>query len=204
MWCLRMKAFRPVIVVRSSVQKPANVRKTRQCAHRLPSDVGLFWHRVERLQQQPRSSRSGRIDGRPSPGGSNAPKRFGVAQPFWWVVEAVPATRRPHRRGGAETLKEPLITWDGCRVLYTRPHDDHWTKCLHPQTPYSSRFVLWLYRSMIWSLSIKSLRTLEPPHTHKFPRVNAQNSKLGPIQPWDVRDFFKAGPRASGSPLTDR
>ena len=24
----------------------------------------LFWHRVERLQQQPRSSRSGRIDGR--------------------------------------------------------------------------------------------------------------------------------------------
>jgi hypothetical protein len=39
----------------------------------------LFWHRVERLQQQPRSSRSGRIDGRPS---SNGPKRLGVAQPF--------------------------------------------------------------------------------------------------------------------------
>src|ERR1700688_943089 len=38
----------------------------------------------------------------------------------------------------------------------------------------------------------QSLRTLEPPHTHKFPRVNAQDSKLGPIQPWDVKDFFKA------------
>ena len=32
---------------------------------------------------------------------------------------------------------------------------------------------------MIWSLSIKSLRTLEPPNTRKFPRVNAQDSKLG-------------------------
>src|ERR1700676_2796745 len=41
--------------------KAGNVRKTRQCAHRSPSDLlVLFWHRVERLQQQPRSSRSGR------------------------------------------------------------------------------------------------------------------------------------------------
>jgi hypothetical protein len=49
---------------------------------------------------------------------------------------------RPHRRGGAETLKEPFITWERCRVLDTRSHDDHWTKCRHPQTPYSSRFIL--------------------------------------------------------------
>jgi hypothetical protein len=39
-------------------------------------------------------------------------------------------------------------------------------------------------------LVYQSLRTLEPPHTHKFPRVNAQDSKLGPIQPWDVKDFL--------------
>src|ERR1700688_3383382 len=39
----------------------------------------------------------------------------------------------------------------------------------------------------------QSLRTLEPPHTHKFPRVNAQDSKLGPIQPWDVKDFLRPG-----------
>src|SRR6202521_3917332 len=42
----------------------------------------------------------------------------------------------------------------------------------------------------------QSLRTLEPPHTRKFPRVNEKDCKLGPIQPWDVKDFFKAGPRA--------
>ena len=40
-------------------------------------------------------------------------------------------------------------------------------------------------------LVYQSLRTLEPPHTHKFPRVNAQDCKLGPIQPWDVKDFLR-------------
>src|SRR6202140_5301684 len=39
-------------------------------------------------------------------------------------------------------------------------------------------------------LVYQSLRTLEPPHTRKFPRVNAQDSRLGPIQPWDVKDFL--------------
>jgi hypothetical protein len=43
---------------------------------------------------------------------------------------------------------------------------------------------------MIWSFSSK-LEKLEPSHTRKFPRVNAQNSKLGPIQPWDVKDFLR-------------
>jgi hypothetical protein len=48
-------------------------------------------------------------------------------------------------------------------------------------------------------LVYQSLRTLELPHTHKFPRVNAQDSKLGPIQPWDVKDFLRPdrGPRRS-------
>src|SRR5260370_32052864 len=44
-------------------------------------------------------------------------------------------------------------------------------------------------------LVYQSLRTLELPHTHKFPRVNAQDSKLGPIQPWDVKDFLRPGRR---------
>jgi hypothetical protein len=35
-------------------------------------------------------------------------------------------------------LKEPLITWDGCRVLDTRSHDDHWTKCRHPETAHNT------------------------------------------------------------------
>ena len=42
-------------------------------------------------------------------------------------------------------------------------------------------------------LVYQSLRTLEPPHTHKFPRVYAQDCKLGPIQPWDVKDFLRPG-----------
>src|SRR5260370_30695243 len=46
----------------------------------------------------------------------------------------------------------------------------------------------------------QSLRTLEPPHTHKFPRANAQDSKLGPIQPWDVKDFLRPAPRARCRP----
>ena len=51
-------------------------------------------------------------------------------------------------------------------------------------------------------LVYQSLRTLEPPHTHKFPRVDAQDCKLGPIQPWDVKDFLRAGPRAALSGQT--
>ena len=51
-------------------------------------------------------------------------------------------------------------------------------------------------------LVYQSLRTLEPPHTHKFPRVNAQDCKLGPIQPWDVKDFLRPGRgRASDIPV---
>ena len=42
-------------------------------------------------------------------------------------------------------------------------------------------------------LVYQSLRTLEPPDTRKFPRVNAQDSKLGPIQPWDVKNFLRPG-----------
>jgi hypothetical protein len=41
-------------------------------------------------------------------------------------------------------------------------------------------------------LVYQSLRTLEPPHTHKFPR-DAQDCKLGPIQPWDVKEFLRPG-----------
>ena len=46
-------------------------------------------------------------------------------------------------------------------------------------------------------LVYQSLRTLEPPHTHKFLRVNAQDCKLGPISTLGRERFFKAGPRAS-------
>src|SRR5271166_376382 len=48
-----------------------------------------------------------------------------------------------------------------------------------------------IVRSDDLELVHQSLRTLEPPNTPKFPRVNAQDSKLGPIQPWDVEDFLR-------------
>ena len=79
-----------------------------------------------------------------------------------------------HRGRPGESLIWDTITGQSAVIL--RQHT----------TPFRPMIV----RSMIWSLSIKSLRTLEPPHTRKFPRVNAQDSKLGPIQPWDVKDFF--------------
>ena len=39
--------------------KAGNVRKTRQCASIAQRPLVLFWHRLKRLQQQPRSSGSG-------------------------------------------------------------------------------------------------------------------------------------------------
>src|ERR1700730_9646427 len=39
-------------------------------------------------------------------------------------------------------------------------------------------------------LVLSKLEKLKPLHTRKFPRVNAQDSRLGPIQPWDVKDFL--------------
>src|ERR1700720_1793799 len=66
------------------------------------------------------------------------------------------------------------------------------------EVPSSSDTIQQPFRPMIvpfddLELVYQSLRTLEPPHTHKFPRVNAQDSKLGPIQPWDVKDFLRPG-----------
>src|SRR6202048_3858774 len=63
--CLRMTALRPVIVVRSSLQKPATSQDATVRASIAQRLLVLFWHRVERLQQQPRSSSSGGIAGHP-------------------------------------------------------------------------------------------------------------------------------------------
>jgi hypothetical protein len=48
----------------------------------------------------------------------------------------------------------------------------------------------------------QSLRTLEPPHTHKFPRVNAQ--KIRPHSTLGREKFLKAGPRAGVLMLNHR
>ena len=46
-------------------------------------------------------------------------------------------------------------------------------------------------------LVYQKVEKLEPPNTRKFPRVNAQDSKLGPPHTTlGRRRFFKAGPRS--------
>src|ERR1700732_2117257 len=40
-------------------------------------------------------------------------------------------------------------------------------------------------------LVLSKLEKSKPLHTRKFPRVSAQDSRLGPIQPWDVKDFLR-------------
>jgi hypothetical protein len=40
-------------------------------------------------------------------------------------------------------------------------------------------------------LVLSKFEKLKPLHTRKFPRVSAQDSRLGPIQPWDVKDFLR-------------
>ena len=157
----------------------------------------LFWHRVERLQQQPRSSRSGRIDGRPSRPSSNGSKWLGVAQPFWCVGSGSGSCcRRPHRRGGAETLKEPLITWDGCRLLDTRSHDDHWTKCRHPETAHNT------VSSYDCTVRCPYLSKPENVRAAPYAQIFARQCAGLQIRPHSTlgrERFFKAGPRASGS-----
>jgi hypothetical protein len=106
-----MTALRPVIVVRSSVQKPATSARRDSARIDRPATVGIVLAPCRTPAQQPRSSRSGGIDGRPSRPSSNGSKRLGVAQRFWCVRQwkRFLPLRRPHRRGGAETLKEPFI-----------------------------------------------------------------------------------------------
>ena len=123
--------------------KAGNVRKTRHARIDRPATVGIVL--------APCRTPAGSSPEAAVPAGStpaipaikHGPKRLGVAQPFWCVRQwkRFLPLRRPHRRGGAETLKNRLL-WERCRVLDTRSHDDHWTQCRHPQTPCSSRFFL--------------------------------------------------------------
>ena len=121
MCCLRMTALRPVIVVRSSVQKPATSARRDSARIDRPAAVGIVLApcRTPAAAAPTGQARTKMVGRSPTVLVRRQWKRF------------LPL-RRPHRRGGAETWKEPLITWDGCRVLDTRSHDDHWTKCRHP------------------------------------------------------------------------
>src|ERR1700692_3716145 len=101
--CLRMTALRPVIVVRWSVQKPAPSARGDSARLDRPATVGIVLAPCRTpaaaAPKQPfRPDRRPAIKQRAKTVG-RSPTVFGAS-----AVEAVPATRRPHRRGGAETL----------------------------------------------------------------------------------------------------
>ena len=189
-----MTALCPVIVVRSSVQNPATI----------PCDQRLF--------QGLSTASSVRAPSGRNASAADAPKRLGYAQPFLVrCLMAGMAGRRSGRNGcfgaaaagvlhGARTI--PTVAGRSMRAL-SRLADvaGFWTLDLTTITGQSA-VILRHHTAAVSSydctfddleLVHQSLRTLEPPHTHKFPRVNAQDCKLGPIQPWDVKYFLRPG-----------
>ena len=158
-----MTALRSVIVVRSSVQKPATI----------PCDQRLFQGLSTASSVRAPSGRN-RFHCRRT-------KTVGL-RPTVLVrcLMAGMAGRRSGRNGCFEASAAGVL--HSARTIPT----------------VAGRWMRTVASCGRW-LVYQSLRTLEPPHTHKFPRVNAQDCKLGPIQPWDVKDFLRPGRGRSGA-----
>jgi hypothetical protein len=120
-WCLRMKALRPVIVLRSNVQKLAT--SARRDSARIECSGTVY----NACSSTPEAAvPAGSTSGHPGHKASGS------------------VSCRSGARTGEAVLRhrKSLLLWERCGVLDTRSHDDHWTKCHHPQTPYRSRFIL--------------------------------------------------------------
>ena len=194
MCCLRMTALRPVIVVRSSVQNPATIPCDQRFFQglstaspvRAPSGRNRFHcRRTKTVGLRPTvlvrclmAGMAGRRSGRNGCFGAAA---AGVLHGARTIPTVAGRSRRALSRladvAGFWTLDRTTIT--GRSAVILRQHT----------TPFRPMIVPFDDLELVY----QSLRTLEPPHTHKFPRVNAQDSKLGPIQPWDVKDFLRPG-----------
>ena len=189
-----MKALCPVIVVRSSVQNPATI----PCDQRLfqglstaspvraPSGRNRFHcRRTKTVGLRPTvlvrclmAGMAGRRSGRNGCFGAAAAGVLHGARTIPTVAgRSMRALSRLADVAGFWTLDRTTIT--GRSAVILRQHT----------TPFRPMIVPFDDLELVY----QSLRTLEPPHTHKFPRVNAQDSKLGPIQPWDVKDFLRPG-----------
>src|ERR1700686_2310512 len=122
-----MTALRPVIVVRSSVQNPA----TFACDKRLFQGLSSATP-VRPEWQQPHSTADARS------------ATVGIVLVRVEPAAAAPIDARTDARkfGRIGQLSNVLrlcrASWGRCRVLDARSHDDHWTKCRHPQTPYNT------------------------------------------------------------------
>ena len=135
-----MKALCPVIVVRSSVQNPATI----------PCDQRLFQGLSTASPVRAPSGRN-RFHCRRTKTGWATPNRFG---PLLDGRDGRPSIR-PERllRGcccGRSTRCQnntnsrwaidarTVASCGRCRLLDTRSHDDHWTKCRHPETAHNT------------------------------------------------------------------
>ena len=166
-----MKALCPVIVVRSSVQNPATI----------PCDQRLFQGLSTASPVRAPSGRNRFHCRRTGRNGCFGAAAAGVLHGARTIPTVAGRSMRALSRladvAGFWTLDRTTIT--GRSAVILRQHT----------TPFRPMIVPFDDLELVY----QSLRTLEPPHTHKFPRVNAQDSKLGPIQPWDVKDFLRPG-----------
>src|ERR1700730_19414650 len=139
-----MTALRPVIVLRSSVQKPATSARRDSARIDRPATVGIVLAPCRTPAQQPRSSRSGGIDGRPSRPSSNGPKGLGVAQPFWSVRQwkrFLPRARTGEAVGDLERAVDHMGSLPGFGHSISRPSLN--------KVPSSSETIQQTFRPMI-------------------------------------------------------
>jgi hypothetical protein len=135
-----MKALCPVIVVRSSVQNPATI----------PCDQRLFQGLSTASPVRAPSGRN-RFHCRRTKNGWATPNRFG---PLLDGRDGRPSIRPERllrgccRRRSTRCQNNTNSRWaidartvascGRCRLLDTRSHDDHWTKCRHPETAHDT------------------------------------------------------------------
>ena len=166
-----MTALRPVIVMRSSVQKPATI----------PGDQRLFQVSAPPLLCRRRVAGTASTAERTRRNGCFGAAAAGVLHGARTIPTVAGRSMRALSRladvTGFWTLDRTTIT--GRSAVILRQHT----------TPFRPMIVPFDDLELVH----QSLRTLETSHTHKSPRVNAQDCKLGPIQPWDVKDFLRAG-----------
>src|ERR1700736_3232830 len=175
-----MKALCPVIVVRSSVQNPATI----------PCDQRLFQGLSTASPVRAPSGRN-RFHCRRTKNGWATPNRFGP------LLDGRPSIR-PERllrgcccRRSTRCQNNTNSRWAiDARTVASADVAGFWTL---DRTTITGRSAVILrqhttpFRPMIVPLDdlelvLSKLEKLKPLHTRKFPRVNAQDSRLGPIQ----------------------
>jgi hypothetical protein len=135
-----MTALRPVIVVRSSVQNPATI----------PCDQRLFQGLSTASSVRAPNGRNGFHCRRTKTVGlrptvlvrclmaGTAGRRSGPERLLRGCC-CRRSTRRQNNTNSRWAIDARTVASCGrCRLLDTRSHDDHWTKCRHPETAHNT------------------------------------------------------------------